>query len=58
MGVEQLLRLSPWAVLLAVSFQGQETGYPVVQRFLSSADGGSLGDCYEPASVGASAVRS
>lgn len=37
-GVEQLLRLSPRAVLLAVSFQGQETGHPVVQRFLSSTD--------------------
>ncbi|MER5216834.1 GTP-binding protein [Streptomyces sp. NPDC002838] len=37
-GVEQLLRLSPRAVLLAVSIQGQEMGYQVVQRFLSSAD--------------------
>ncbi|MEV0219701.1 GTP-binding protein [Streptomyces sp. NPDC050704] len=37
-GVEQLLRLSPRAVPLAVSIQGQETGYPVVQRFLSGAD--------------------
>ncbi|MFE7762268.1 hypothetical protein [Streptomyces sp. NPDC057438] len=33
-GVERLLRLSPRAVLLAVSIQGHETGYLVVQRLL------------------------
>lgn len=36
--VEQVLWLSPRAVLLAVSIQGQETGHPVVQRFLSGVD--------------------
>ncbi|WP_426544431.1 GTP-binding protein [Streptomyces sp. UG1] len=36
--VEELLRLSPRAVLLAVSIENQRTGYPVVQRFLSSVD--------------------
>ncbi|MFD3504314.1 hypothetical protein [Streptomyces sp. NPDC058678] len=36
--VDQLLRLSPRAVLLAVSIQECDNGYPVVQRFLSGAD--------------------
>ncbi len=36
--VDQLLRLSPRAVLLAVSIQGCDKGYPVVQRFLSGHD--------------------
>lgn len=36
--VDQILRLSPRAVLLAASIQGRGAGYPVVQRFLSSAD--------------------
>lgn len=36
--VDQLLRASPRAVVLAVSVQGRGAGYPVVQRFTAGAD--------------------
>ncbi|MBT2675684.1 GTP-binding protein [Streptomyces sp. ISL-14] len=36
--VDRLLRLSPHAVLLTVSIQRRNTGYPVVQRYLTGAD--------------------
>ncbi|MEU2736090.1 GTP-binding protein [Streptomyces sp. NPDC007095] len=36
--VDRLLRLSPRAVLLAVSIEGREAGHPVVQRYLSGAE--------------------
>jgi G3E family GTPase len=45
-GVDRLLRLSPRAVVLAVSIQSQEAGYPVVQRFLSGVDAGVPATCW------------
>ncbi|MFF4958858.1 hypothetical protein [Streptomyces sp. NPDC001222] len=44
--VDQLLGLAPGAVVLAVSIQAQDTGYPIVQRCLSgtgtAVPGGAL----------------
>ncbi|UQA90818.1 GTP-binding protein [Streptomyces halobius] len=41
--VDHLLRRSPHAVVLAVSIQGRDGGYPFVQRFVSGVDAGPRG---------------
>lgn len=49
--VDQLVRASPRAVVLSVSLQGRDTGYPVVQRLAGGVDAG-LGETVSRGATG------